>query len=199
MRRDLLARLPLPMLALSAAYGVWQFQALFVPFWVAALSALAFEATYLALAFAPVQDARRAVVISIAAVAVSVLYNTLSSLFHIRPALLEARPVWADLALAALHGAPLAIVAYAVADLVLHTRQPAPDSGALVACLQAELAQARSELGAARQQLEARAPEVIEERLIVAQRQVSVRRLAKVLELPESTVRRKVAQLEEAA
>jgi hypothetical protein len=120
MRRDILARLPLPMLALSAAYGVWQFQALFVPLWVALLSALAFESVYIALALAPASDPRRATVISLTAVTVSVLYNTLSSLFHIRPALLLERPLWADVALACLHGAPLAIVAYAVADLVLH-------------------------------------------------------------------------------
>ena len=122
--RDWLARLPLPLLALSAAWGVWQFQSLFVPWYVAALSAIAFESVYLSLAFVPTQDRRRAVVIAIAAVAVSVVYNTLSSLFHIRPALLVARPLWADLSLATLHGLPLAVVAYAVADLLLHRVAP---------------------------------------------------------------------------
>ena len=118
--RTIAARAPLPLLALSAAYGVFTFQALFVPAWVALLSAAAFEVTYLSLAFTPTRDTRRATVISVAAVVVSVLYNTLSSLFHLRPALLADRPLWADVTLAALHGAPLAVVAYAVADLLLH-------------------------------------------------------------------------------
>ena len=118
--RQWIARLPLPLLALSAAYGVYQFQALFVPIWVALLSAIAFESVYLSLSFTPTPDTKRAMVISISAVGVSVLYNTLSSLFHLRPLLLDSRPLWADIALAVLHGAPLAIVAYAVADLLLH-------------------------------------------------------------------------------
>lgn len=119
-----LTRAPLPLLALSAAWGVWQFQALFVPWFVAALSAAAFEAVYVALAVTETRDSRRASAISVAAVAVSVIYNTLSSLFAIRPALLVARPLWADVTLAVLHGAPLAIVAYAVADLLLHQGAP---------------------------------------------------------------------------
>ena len=118
--RERLARLPLPMLALSAAWGVWQFQALFVPWPVALLSAMAFEAVYLSLAFADVPDRRRARAISVAAVVVSVAYNVLSGLFHLRPALLDSRPLWADVSLAVLHGAPLAVVAYAVADLLVH-------------------------------------------------------------------------------
>lgn len=122
-----LSRAPLPLLALSAAWGVWSFQSLFVPWFVAALSALAFESVYLSLAFVPTRDSRRATAISVTAVAVSVVYNALSSLFHIRPALLLDRPLWSDIALALLHGAPLAIVAYAVADLLLHTTvTPAP-------------------------------------------------------------------------
>lgn len=131
MRRDLLARAPLPLLALSAAWGVWQFQMLFTPAWVAALSAVAFEAVYVSLSFAAVPDARRATAISVSAVAVSVLYNTLSSLFHLRPALLDGRALWLDMALAVLHGAPLAIVAYAVADLLLHRRGDTPAPMAL--------------------------------------------------------------------
>lgn len=123
MKRDWLARLPLPMLALSAAYGVWQFQALFVPLWVALVSAAAFELTYISLALAPVQDTRRATAVSVAAVVVSVLYNVLAALFVRRPALLLDTPLWGDVLLALLHGAPLAIVAYNVAALLLHTRQ----------------------------------------------------------------------------
>lgn len=129
--RTTLARAPLPLLALSAAWGVFQFQQVFTPWYVAALSALAFESVYLVLAFVPTRDTRRATVIAVAAVAVSVVYNTLSSLFHIRPALLTDRPLWSDVVLAVLHGAPLAIVAYAVASLLLHSdtgRHSAPEA-----------------------------------------------------------------------
>lgn len=130
------ARLPLPLLALSAAYGVYQFQALFTPWYVALLSAAAFEAVYLSLSFTPTPDTKRAMIISVSAVAVSVLYNTLSSLFHLRPALLVDRLLWTDIALAVLHGAPLAIVAYAVADLLLHrTNKEHDDSTALATLL----------------------------------------------------------------
>jgi len=118
------ARVPLPMLALAAAYGVYEFQLLFVPAWVALVSAAAFEATYIALAVMPTPDPRRATAISVAAVAVSVAYNTLAALFTRRPALLVGAPLWGDVALALLHGLPLAVVAYNVAALLLHA-QPA--------------------------------------------------------------------------
>lgn len=123
----LLRAMPLLMLASSAAYGVAMFQALFVPWYVAWLSAAAFECTYALLAFVGTTDTRRAMWLSVAAVAVSVVYNTLSSLFHIRPALLVDRPLWSDVTLALLHGAPLAIVAYAVASLLVHQRST-PDT-----------------------------------------------------------------------
>lgn len=139
--RSILARLPLPSLALAAAYGVWRFQALFTPWYVAAISALSFELVYIGLAvvqLAPA-DRRRATLISVGAVVVSVIYNSLSALFEIRPALLIDRPLWADVILAVVHGLPLAAVAFFVADLLLHTGAvpvvasvtPAPDSTAL--------------------------------------------------------------------
>ncbi|MCG8351146.1 MAG: hypothetical protein MI924_25530 [Chloroflexales bacterium] len=122
-----IARLPLPMLALAASYGVYTFNLLFVPVWVALVSAAAYELTYVALAFVRVADAqrRRAAIIALAAVVVSVLYNSLSGLFHRRPDLLISPPLWADVTLAVLHGLPLAIVAYNVAVLLLHDEQPA--------------------------------------------------------------------------
>jgi hypothetical protein len=123
--RLVLARLPLPMLALAAAYGVYKFNMLFVPMWVALVSAAAFELVYVGLSVArlDVGDRRRASVIAGAAVAVSVVYNSLAALFEIRPALLDARPLWADIALAILHGLPLAILAWNVAQLLLHQEQ----------------------------------------------------------------------------
>lgn len=115
-----LARAPLPMLALAASYGVFEFQRLFVPVWVAFISAAAFEVTYVALAFVGTASRRRATAVSVAAVVVSVAYNTLAALFARRPALLVDTPLWGDVALASLHGLPLAVVAYNVAALLLH-------------------------------------------------------------------------------
>jgi len=120
--RGFLARLPLPMLALAASYGVYSFNLLFVPTWVALVSAAAYELTYVGLAVARVShdQRRRARLISLGAVVVSVLYNTLAGLFHRRPELLSDMHVAADVGLALLHGAPLAWLAFLVADLLLH-------------------------------------------------------------------------------
>ncbi len=169
--RSILARLPLPTLALAAAFGVWRFQALFTPWYVAAISALSFELVYIGLAvvqLAP-QDRRRATLISVGAVVVSVIYNSLSALFEIRPALLIARPLWADVILAVVHGLPLAAVAFFVADLLLHTGtvttvESVPESTAL-----------------------AIAP-------TLPSRTEQVRRLAVQMRVSESTIWRKVAR-----
>jgi hypothetical protein len=110
------------MLALAASYGVYSFNLLFVPTWVALVSAAAYELTYVGLAVARVShdQRRRARLISLGAVVVSVLYNTLAGLFHRRPELLSDMHVAADVGLALLHGAPLAWLAFLVADLLLH-------------------------------------------------------------------------------
>jgi len=125
--RTILARLPLPMLALAASYGVWSFNLLFVPWWVAFVSAAAFELVYVGLSVEDhaIHNRRRASWIAVSAVAVSVLYNVASGLFHRRPELLEAPPLWLDALLAVMHGLPLAVVAYAVASLLLHKAGPA--------------------------------------------------------------------------
>jgi len=133
MWRNLLARLPLPMLALAASYGVYSFAALFVPFWVAVVQAAAFELTYIGLAVVQGLDnagRRRATLISVGAVVTSVLYNTLAGLFHRNTELLASLPFWGECLLAVLHGAPLAWVAYLVSDLLLHTA-PVKDEPAL--------------------------------------------------------------------
>lgn len=122
--RAFLARLPLPMLALAASYGVYSFAGLFVPLWVAVVQAAAFELVYIGLAVQPGLDEkarRRATAISVGAVVVSILYNTLAGLFHRNPAWLAAMPWYAEAGLAVLHGAPLAWVAYLVSDLLLHS------------------------------------------------------------------------------
>lgn len=120
--RTLIARAPLPALALAASYGVYSFNLLFVPTWVALISAAAFELTYVGLAVSEIASAsrRRASIIAASAVGVSIAYNTLAGLFHRRPDLLIAPALWLDVALSVLHGLPLAIVAYNVAQLLLH-------------------------------------------------------------------------------
>jgi len=126
--RTILSRLPLPMLALAASYGVFEFARLFVPVWVAIVQAAAFELCYIGLAVTRdlVADQRkRATAISVGAVVASIVYNTLAGWFHRQPALLDAASPIAWLMFAILHGAPLAWVAYLVADLLLHSA-PAP-------------------------------------------------------------------------
>lgn len=124
--RIVLAHLPLPMLALAASYGVYTFNLLFVPEWVAITSAAAFELTYIGLAVTTLHasNTTRATMISASAVAVSIIYNSLAALFHRAPYLLELG-LWMDIPLAILHGLPLALVAYFVADLLLHSKSSA--------------------------------------------------------------------------
>lgn len=132
--RGVLAHLPLPMLGLAASYGVYSFALLFVPQFFALAQAAAFELTYIGLAVVDAPElARRsrAARISVAAVAVSVVYNSASGYFHRNPLALSGLSFWEELGLAIVHGAPLAITAYFVADFLLHptTRTtPAADS-----------------------------------------------------------------------
>ena len=128
--RSIFGTLPLPMLALAASWGVYSFNLLFVPQWVAIISAAAYELTYVGLAVIVNLDTpqrRRAGHISVGAVVVSILYNSLAGLFHRRPELLAALPWWGDGILSIFHGLPLALVAYFVADLLLHREAQAAD------------------------------------------------------------------------
>jgi hypothetical protein len=110
------------MLALAASHGVYSYNLLFVPTWVALVSAAAFELTYCGLSVVRLtaDQQPRARRIAASAVVVSVIYNTLAGLFHRRPELLADLPLGLDVTLAILHGLPLAIVAYSVAHLLLH-------------------------------------------------------------------------------
>jgi hypothetical protein len=120
--RAVLSRAPLPMLALAASHGVYSYNLLFVPVWVALVSAATFELTYCGLSVVRLtaDQQPRARRIATSAVVVSVIYNTLAGLFHRRPDLLAGLPLGLDVTLAILHGLPLAIVAYSVAHLLLH-------------------------------------------------------------------------------
>jgi hypothetical protein len=134
--RAILARAPLPMLALAASYGVFSFARIFVPEWVAWVQAAAFESAYIGLAVTRGLDdgqRRRATLISIGAVLTSVIYNTLAGWFHAEPQVIADASAIAWLCLALLHGAPLAWVAYLVSDLLLHADAPMPVPDAVYA------------------------------------------------------------------
>lgn len=121
--REILAVLPLPMLGLAASYGVYFFASNFSPTWVAISEAASFELTYIGLAalrgLSPDQR-KKATGVSIGAVAVSVLYNSIAAAIHQRPEILEDLPLYWLWIVSVIHGAPLAVLAYLVADLLFH-------------------------------------------------------------------------------
>lgn len=122
--RIVLSRLSLPLLAVPASYGVYTFSGIFVPEWVAWFNAAAFEMVYIGLAVAPLRhdQTRRADVIAWCAVFVSVVYNWLAGWFSID----HGMQAWftsgiAAAVLAFVHGAPMAVLAFSVTRLLLHT------------------------------------------------------------------------------
>ncbi len=123
-----LSILPLPMLGLAASFGVYFFSTRFVPEWVAIGEAMAFELTYIGLtASRAISGAKykRARWVSMAAVAVSVIYNTLAAALHLHPEVLDIlKPTengfWPGVGfwvVAMLHGAPLAILGFFISEL----------------------------------------------------------------------------------
>lgn len=125
--------IPLPMLGVPASYGVYHFATLFAPWWVAVVEACAFEATYIGLAAAnslPKELRGQARRISLGAVGVSVLYNTIAGAVWRSPEMFERLKVSGEMwefglfwFLALAHGAPLAILAYLVSDLHINKKQ----------------------------------------------------------------------------
>jgi hypothetical protein len=113
--------LPIALLALSASYGIYRFSLLFVPWYIAGITALAFELTYVSLVFI---DSTKARPVSIMAVIVSVLWNVGHSMFVLYPASVEMvySSVWLSFLLSMIHGIPLATLAYLVADVSLHNK-----------------------------------------------------------------------------
>jgi hypothetical protein len=123
-----LSILPLPMLGLAASFGVYFFSKRFVPEWVAIGEAMAFELTYIGLAASrAISGAKyeRARWVSMAAVAVSVIYNTLAAALHLHPEVLDIlKPTqngfWPGVGfwvVSMLHGAPLAILGFFISEL----------------------------------------------------------------------------------
>jgi hypothetical protein len=111
-------------LGLSASYGVFQFGLLYVPWYVALVTAAAFELTYVGLSVVTIrntQEKDKAAWVARGAVFVSVAYNVISGYLHRNP--ITRFEWWLEIIFAVLHGAPLAIVAYALASLLLHSRE----------------------------------------------------------------------------
>lgn len=122
--------IPLPLLGIPASYGVYHFALQFAPTAVAIIEACAFEATYIGLAAATTlgdKQKARARAVSIGAVWVSVLYNSISGALFVRPTLFTdlmenqggAVIFWA---LSILHGAPLAVLAFLISDLHINEK-----------------------------------------------------------------------------
>lgn len=111
-------------LGLSASYGVFQFGLLYVPWYVSLVTAAAFELTYVGLSVVTIrntQEKDRASWVARGAVFVSVAYNVISGYLHRNP--ITRFEWWLEIIFAILHGAPLAIVAYSLASLLLHSRE----------------------------------------------------------------------------
>lgn len=203
--RDVMARLPLPTLALAASYGVYSYALLFVPWWVAVIQAAAFELTYLGLSTVDVPERwrrRRAAAISLAAVSVSVVYNSAAGYFHRNPAALSGLSFVEELALAVAHGAPLAIVAYLVADLLLHTydRRVIPaQRRALIRRLMRIVRELRVSLANAQALISDQAREFRESRLLAARESGELREQLEQARAQAREAHAEVAKLREQA
>lgn len=124
----ILPYLALFMLGLSASYGVYQFALLYVPYEVAVITAASFELTYIGLSSVPIrtqEDKDKAAWVARGAVFVSVTYNVISGYLHRVP---DASFSATEAVLAVLHGSPLAIVAYLLSELLIHSKKSSATS-----------------------------------------------------------------------
>ncbi len=131
---DIFPILPLPSLGLAASWGVYHFSLHFVPMAVAIIEAAGFEAVYIGLAISNGLSAdlrKRVTQVSLSAVAVSVTYNAISAALYASTGgdmekshdLISALHPVLFWVVAILHGAPLAILAYFVSNLVIHQKR----------------------------------------------------------------------------
>lgn len=117
--------LPLPMLGLAASYGVYFFAINFVPFPFALIEASAFEFVYIGLACLPRLDKKlrkRALLISLGAVLISAAYNTMAAAIHMDACLLQDLKPAYFWGISLLHGVPLAVLSFGMADLIIHKK-----------------------------------------------------------------------------
>jgi hypothetical protein len=151
--RKVLASMPVPMLSFASSYGVYAYNLLFVPPWVAVVMAAAYDATFTGIAaldgLDPAQRNRGKRIAFWAAI-ISYSQNAIAGIVHAVPdvrAYLEAWPMLARVAMfgvgALLHAAQVWI-AYHAADFTLHrpdaqAQPPKPATGA-TQVLQAKIA-----------------------------------------------------------
>jgi len=127
MKEKALATMPyfaLLMLGLSASHGVYQFGLLYVSPLFAFITAAAFEFTYIGLSVMAIttdKGQKKATWVARGAMFVSVAYNVISGFLHRNP--IAEFNIWVEVLFAMLHGAPLAVVGYFLATLILHTSQ----------------------------------------------------------------------------
>lgn len=121
--RHFLSQWSLPMLALPASYGVYFFASHVIPEFFAVAEACAFEMTYIGMALAKGKNPdkkKRFDRVAMGAVMVSIIYNTITAAAHLDPTLLKNPDIIKLWILAILHGFPLAILGYQVANLLYH-------------------------------------------------------------------------------
>lgn len=123
LKRTWMATIALPLLAFPAAFCVYLFAREFVHEWIAIGEALAFEATYIGLAMIKnmtPEQRKLAKRTTLGAVFVSVLYSTIAAQLHQDPELIkQLTGAWSWVA-SAIYGLPLAIIAYALSNLLFH-------------------------------------------------------------------------------
>lgn len=123
---EIVAVLPLPLVGLVAAYGVWSLAGYFVPAWMQWVEAVAIESVYISLAALTNINAEQkelAKRVSFGALAISVVYGSLAACFHTMPNLYESFNLAGKIALAVLHGAPFPLIAYSISNLLLHRKK----------------------------------------------------------------------------
>jgi FtsZ-binding cell division protein ZapB len=122
--REILSRSSLPFLGLAASYGVYSFTIHYVNIVFAIITAAAFELVYVGLSVAKDLDERqrrRARLISMSAVGVSACFNWMAGVIDTNPGWFEGLTLGQKTLLAFLHGAPLSLLGYFVADLLMHS------------------------------------------------------------------------------
>ena len=120
-----LLKLSMVLLACVAVFFVYSFTAQVAPWYIALLSAGSLVSVYLGLAYTPIPQSQRRFAISISALAmlIEMFYGILYVLNVQAPYLFNPPlPLWADIALSVLHGAPFTLLLFSVSMFVFHNQ-----------------------------------------------------------------------------
>lgn len=127
--RRIFASLPTPTLGIASSYGVYAFNQMFAPKWVAVVMAAAYEITYIGIAALDILDdaqRERGMWIARSAASISFVQNALAGLFFFLPELeprirgWDFEPRLRLIALLAILHAAQVWIAYNAANLTLH-------------------------------------------------------------------------------